>query len=772
MSAWTTAIALLEGLADGVALCSADGRLRFVNRAMPPVAIGGDAIDAIQGGLQLTAASTIALSTAFEALRVAITGAFDVELETDGERRRFHVHGALARVDESDMVLLQFRDVTAHEEAKRAFESRFQLLQTIIDAIPSPIFYKDRAGVYRGCNKAFERYIGHPAERVVGSTVYDVAPRDLADKYRAMDDELMRQRGVQVYEHGVRYADGTIHEVVFHKATFEGEAAGEAAGEVAGLVGVMLDITERKHAEEEVRRAAEATNAAMKLKSRFLAIMSHEIRTPLNGVLGMIELLSTTPLAEDQERMMVVARESAEHLLHLVTSVLDLSKLDAGRIELEAIDFLVPDLMDGVLAAMAPQASIKRVALEHAIADDVPLAVRGDAARFRQILFNLISNAVKFSDDGRVTVSVTLAEPAGEHVALRVAVRDSGIGIAKDAQGRLCGEFMQADESIARRYGGTGLGLAITKRLVERMGGAIGVDSEPGQGATFWFTVRFAPAERDPGAIPSSRRTAPPPSSARPLRVLVVEDNAVNQLVAAGLLRSLGHAVTVVNGGAEAVDAVRCEAFDIVLMDVEMPGMDGFEATRRIRALPGACAEIPILAVTAHALVGISERCERAGMNGSTTKPLQLARLADAIAFCLDRRGRASHASLPAEAAAARGVEPILDEECLDALERAVGRDALCEALEQFLTLLPQRIAVLADRGGDRDVAFREAHSLRGMAAQVGAARLASVAGQCEAALRSEPAAPLALTDLREAAEAARAAATAVIARCGAKRSP
>jgi len=423
-----------------------------------------------------------------------------------------------------------------------------------------------------------------------------------------------------------------------------------------GVVGIRTDITALKEQQETLRRNIADLEAAKRqveqqsfrmreladryatekeraeegsrAKSEFLAMMSHEIRTPMNGVLGTIGLLQNTELTKHQIKLVGTARDSAEHLLTLINDILDFSKLEAGRIDLEQIDFDLPHLIESAISMMNPRAVMKGLQMDKEIAPSVPRFMKGDPGRLRQILFNLAGNAIKFTDKGDVTLLVEAAKMEDGRHFLTFKVRDTGIGIPADKIDRMFGKFSQADSSIARRFGGTGLGLAISKQLVELMGGRIGVDSVEGKGSTFWFAL---PMEEGQPVVTEVKEIAAGPATQQSLRILVAEDNQVNQMVISLMLRQLGHQVDVVINGIEACEQVLKAPYDLVLMDMQMPEMDGITATQTIRRLPQACSKIPIIALTANAMEGDRERYISAGMDDYVAKPIALPQLIAAM---------------------------------------------------------------------------------------------------------------------------------------------
>ncbi len=581
---------------------------------------------------------------------------------------------------------------------------------------------------------------------VTGFTVDELRSRPYMEYVHPDDRPATLQAGARLaagdavvsFENRYQCKDGSYRWLVWMAAPYLGQRL---------IYATARDVTDRRKAEDELRRYASAMVAARETqeenaerlrqlvaeldaarrkaenatlaKGEFLANMSHEIRTPMNAILGMTQLLAKSNLGDDQRDLVNAAGSAAESLLGLINDILDFSKIEARRLELESITFDLRETLADALRLVVQRAHEKGVVLASNVDPGVPAAIVGDPARLRQVLLNLTGNAIKFTDRGEVVVSVEVMDlDRGERVEpgevrLHFAVRDTGIGVPADKQWQIFGPFVQADGSTTRKYGGTGLGLTISAELVELMHGRIWIDSALGQGSTFHFSAVFglgtpgaaavAPGRESGAATPAAVQTTP----RRPLRILLAEDNVINQKVVVGMLASGGHQVTTVDNGRDAVAAVQSQTFDLVLMDIQMPLMGGLEATAAIRDSERAGdRRIPIIAMTAHAMTGDREQCLAAGMDGYLPKPLRITDLFGAIATATGQTARPAVADQAA----------ILDEQQL--LAQDFGGDAvlLGEVIDAFLADAPDAMRELARaiEAGDAALLTQRAHKWKG----------------------------------------------------------
>lgn len=494
-------------------------------------------------------------------------------------------------------------------------------------------------------------------------------------------------------------------------------------------VRTYTNVTGQEQAAHELEVARDAAEAAARARSEFLAVMSHEIRTPLNGVIGIAGLLQETELQGAQLDYVRLIRESGDHLLQLINDILDVARLEASRVELDKVPFDPRALVQGAVDLFRPQASMKGLQLSASIDDDVTGLAAGDPGRLRQVLINLVGNAIKFTDHGSVRLGLRTEPAEGGRIRLSFSVTDTGIGIAPEAVERMFEEFAQMDSSISRRYGGSGLGLTICRRLVQLMGGHITVETQPSVGSSFRFSIPVDPViavraqetgaenalEHRPGASPS-------------LRVLLAEDNTTNQLVALRILEQLGHRADAVANGAEAIAAFNAGHYDLILMDVMMPEMDGLTATRRIRAVESEGCHIAVVGLTAGARPEDLAECLNAGMDAVATKPITKRRLQTAIAEGLSARRQPS-VSVNLPVSGARILE----------LREELGEGHLAEIFQLFAQSTREHISNLRQVAADCDYIrlAREVHAIAGAAGNVGATALAERAARLEHAAAS-----------------------------------
>ena len=533
--------------------------------------------------------------------------------------------GELARANEELK-----REIAERELAQSALEHERYLLNALMDNLPQTIYFKDTQSRFLRINEAMARLIGFGrVEEAIGKTDSDIFTAEHAQQALADEREIIRTgQPLLDEEEKETWPDGRITWVATSKIPLR-----SPEGEIIGTFGISRDITDRKYAEAQLQAAKEAAEIASRAKSDFLAAMSHEIRTPMNGVIGMIDLLLNTKLTAQQRAYLDLAGQSAETLLRLINDILDFSKIEAGKFELESLAFNLRDTVCNTLQTLAGRASEKGLELIYHIPPDIPDNLIGDPGRLCQVIINLVGNAIKFTLEGEVVVSVDMASQANSHVNLHFAVRDTGPGIPPEKQAIIFEAFRQADSSMSRQYGGTGLGLAISSQLVELMEGRMWVESEVGHGSTFHFLVTLS-IQTDAVSAPVAELV-----TLHDLRVLVVDDNTTNRLILEEMLKNWHICPTAVESGWAALTemdrAGRAEnPFQLVLLDLMMPNMDGFTLSKQIRQLPGL-SETPIIMLSSAWNAETSAHCRDLGIDHCLVKPVKQSDLLDAIVTVL-----------------------------------------------------------------------------------------------------------------------------------------
>ncbi len=631
--------------------------------------------------------------------------------------------------------------ITQRERTERVVEQRTAELaesesrvRAVVDNVIDGIITINADGAIRTFNPAAESIFGYSADEVAGQNVKILMPPPYKDEHDGYLANYINTGNAKIIGIGRevegRRKDGSTFPMSLAVSEIE-------LGDKRMFVGVVRDITRFKQAEDALHAAKEQAENANRVKSDFLAMMSHEIRTPINGILGVLGLLKDTDLDGEQHNYVDTGHNSAEALLDIINDILDFSKIEAGKLEFEIVEFDLASLAEGVAEMLSPRASAKNIGLSLNIAEDAPNRLMGDPGRVRQILLNLAGNAVKFTLEGEVTISVSAVDETPSRTTLRFEVADTGIGIPEEKHDGLFAEFTTVDPSYSRKFEGTGLGLAISKRLVGMMGGEIGFTSAQRKGSTFWFTVGFEKASGE-SAGPAPPKAAGAVSLAgRKLRILLAEDNPTNRLVIKAILRKAGQHVDAVANGMEAVEAVRTLPYDIVLMDVSMPDMDGLEATAAIRSMGEGKADIPIIALTAHAMKGDREKFIAAGMNDYLQKPANRDQILGMLAKWAG--GGMDHPIAGADDSRADkngGAKQVLDESLLVELAEATSPEVVPGLIKSFLGHLDERLERIATAvvKTDMDALELETHTLGSSAATFGAMQLHHLCRAIEAA--------------------------------------
>jgi PAS domain S-box-containing protein len=705
----------VEAMQDGVAVYDPEGRLVLFNSALGQYQVEGNEIFAVGRTYEeILRRFLIAMETDEANIEPAVQAGLEQHRRGDGHPWEIHDptdawHLTRHFRTRDGGILTVSTDITALKKAEAEAVRAQDLVIDAIEAMQDAISLYDPDERLVLANQALIARSAHFADLLKKGTKFEDVLRSFWEGQggtggEAAFERLMRRR----IEH-FRLADGS---------PFETEVAGgwyvsrHFRTRENGTISVSSNITEAKQAAAEVEAARDTAEAANHAKSAFLASMSHEIRTPMNGVLGFADLLLETDLSAAQRRHLRGIQEAGKSLLALINDILDLSKIEAGKLEVERVPMSPDAIVDGAVSILRSQFAAKKIDLRFEHASDVPIWIEGDPTRVRQILLNLMSNALKFTDRGHVTVRSSFARGKNGDL-LRFEVADTGIGIPADRQHLLFRDFSQIDRSTTRRFGGTGLGLAICKRLAEAMGGEIGVVSEPGEGSTFWFTIVGART-----AAPEEAEPIPAGEIHLPARILVAEDLPMNQLVIEGYLRSVGHEIAFAANGVEAIAALEADRFDLVLMDVEMPEMDGIAATRAIRGSDGPMRDVPIVALTANALLEDAALCKAAGMNDFLSKPIERSALYTMIARWARPGERGEDDTGPI-----RVRSHILDPAVVDELENLLGREKAAEFVEMSRTALVAMVPTFVAWSDEAEVA-REAHKLVSIAGNIGCMEL------------------------------------------------
>ena len=614
--------------------------------------------------------------------------------------------------------------------AQDALKESEQRLRDILNHTTAVVFMKNLQYRYLFINQQYEQLFHTTQKEVQGKSDFDLFPSEVAASLQNNDRIALARETSFMVEERIPQDDGIIHTYISIKFSLR-----DAHGEPYAVCGIATDITQRKQMEEELQMAVEAADTANQAKGDFLSTMSHEIRTPMNGVLGMAELLLDLPLSREARHYAASIHSSGKSLLGIINDILDFSKIEAGKIELEEIDFHLPDLLENLINFFIPTANDQGILFHKILDSDLPKIVSGDPTRLRQILTNLLSNAIKFTKKGNVTLRANYVATGEEKGQIIFQVQDTGIGIKQENFTKLFKSFEQADSSITRKFGGTGLGLAITQRLVSLMNGKIEAESEPDQGSTFTVSIPFAlPSQqaltREPlHSLAQGTHTIP-----QGAKLLIVEDDATNQAVIQGMLKRYALDLDFAENGRLALTKLVANHYDLVFMDCQMPELDGFATCRAFRQQEHG-QHTPVIALTAYALKGDRERCLAAGMDDYLTKPIDRQRLDMMLIRWITPRAPSQQPSLNNSVTEeGKTSNDSIDLEALGILREDLDEEDFASIVTAYLDKLPGRVAEIQAslHTNDPKALAHIAHPLKSSSRQMGAMKLGNICEQLE----------------------------------------
>ena len=642
-------------------------------------------------------------------------------------------------------------DITENKKAEMALKASERKFRSIFESFQDVYYQSDLKGNILMISPSIQEMGGYSPEEMLGKNVSDFyVNRRKAEIENALmlSKELLKVGKVKNFEIGLRHKSGRIIESISNVRLEYDEQ-----GQPLRISGVIRDITELKKASKEALKAKKLAEKLLKVKESFLANMSHEIRTPMNGIIGMIELLTHTRLNPKQKDYVNTLRRSSATLMDILNDILDLSKIEAGKMQLHLQPIALEYTLDKIYHLFLPQASNKGNTLSYEIAPEVPEVILADETRLMQVISNLTSNAIKFTEKGKVHIRVVLQEWREEKTVLRINVEDSGIGIAHKDLKRLFNHFSQLDHSRSKNFSGTGLGLAISKQLAKRMGGSIGVESVLGEGSTFWFSFEAAPGSTPAQNLPSQEEAFSGKKffGKKAPHVLIIDDNAINRKVAQEILLIAGAKTTLASSAREGIAQVQSQSFDLVLMDIQMPEMDGIEATRLLKAMDTTLP--PIIAMTAYSMQDDQTRLLEEGLDGYIAKPLRAQALLDTVAAFTNTKKQASFVNIKKNTTSA---QKTLNMDILSELAKYGGKALIEESLEDFAAEAFIQIQACQEAYQAKDFVQMQQtlHTLKGNAGTLGVPQVALAASRLEQQLKAQkPVKPTQLKALRKAFE-------------------